>query len=134
MLTLYARDSQENSARCRIQGIITAKPLISAALFDGPGHRTGRMLGQLIGADLVTKVVVSCPENQWASAITEVDSKKLSLTDIELISGPGLRGLLESIESEYLLIVLAGECVELTSGALARVCPVCRESGAGCRE
>jgi len=131
MLQLCARDSQEYSARCRIQGIITAMPLISAALFDGPGLRTGRMLGQLVGADLVTKVVVTCPENQWASAITKVDSKKLSLTDIELISGPGLRRLLESIETEYLLIVLAGECVEFTSGALERMCTVARESGAG---
>ncbi|HKS40989.1 MAG TPA: glycosyltransferase family A protein, partial [Blastocatellia bacterium] len=100
---------------------------ITVALTFEDNAQTLSFVESLAASDLVAQVLlIAREEHKIALEIT-----KTRIVQSDLFSGRAITELLETITTDYLLLILPGEQVELGSRAIERFCAVAEDSNAG---
>ena len=89
------------------------------------------MVEHLAGSPLVTNFLLLGSTLQDLSTNTSLATKNALPIVGNVTSGMVLGRMLDLIETDYLLLVAPGECVEFSRGAIERMCSVAEDSGAG---
>jgi hypothetical protein len=106
-------------------------PTLTAALIYEEGSQSRLLVGALAASPAVTRLVLISHQGAHPTSLSTIAQSKTRTVQGDFLSGAGINQLLDENTTDYLLVCLPGEQVELGQRAMESLVSAAEESGAG---